>query len=48
MDQYIEIKEFAKDYTNLHRQTYRIGVPQPFNVSIVKAGVQRTAEVTQP
>jgi tetratricopeptide (TPR) repeat protein len=37
MNQYIEIKEFARDYTKLNRQTYRLGPVQPLPVSVAKA-----------
>ena len=35
MNQYIEIKEFARDYTKLNRQTYRLGA-QPIPVSAAR------------
>jgi tetratricopeptide (TPR) repeat protein len=38
MNQYIEIKEFARDYTKLNRQTYRLGAAQPLPVSLAGAG----------
>jgi hypothetical protein len=37
MNQYIEIKEFARDYSKLNRQTYRLGA-QPIPVSVATAG----------
>jgi hypothetical protein len=44
MNQYIEIKEFARDYTKLNRQTYRLGVIQPLSVSVAGASHVTTAE----
>jgi ASPIC and UnbV len=48
MNQYIEIKEFARDYTKLNRHSYRIGVPQPPPVSVAKASAASAAGSGKP
>jgi tetratricopeptide (TPR) repeat protein len=42
MDQYIEVKEFARDYTKVTKHTYRIGAVQPLTVSSANAGAPAT------
>jgi hypothetical protein len=37
MNQYIQIKEFSREYTKLKRKTYRIGASQPSTASATKA-----------
>ena len=48
MNQYIEIKEFARDYTKLNRQTYRIGPAQPVPLSVAKASGPASAKDGKP
>ena len=48
MDQYIKIKEFARDYTKLNRHTYRIGAPEPPPTSVAKGGGASAAESDIP
>jgi hypothetical protein len=38
MNQYIEVKEFDRDYSKLTRHTYRLGAAQPLNVVVPKVG----------
>ena len=38
MNQYIEVKEFDRDYSKLTRHTYRLGAAQPLNVLVPKVG----------
>jgi tetratricopeptide (TPR) repeat protein len=48
LDQYIEIKEFAKDYTMREKKAYRIGAPQPPPMSTAQANIRSGAGEGKP
>jgi hypothetical protein len=48
LDQYVEIKEFAKDYTMREKKAYRIGAPQPPPMSTAQANIRSGAGEGKP